>query len=400
MRRICRVGLLWWNRSGRQGLGQVRDGRFCLTHRHFPISPFAKYGQMYNIRELAVPSASGGMPLTGTTPVRIQLSTRTTPARLDPFTYSSPTTVAHLAHKVFSALVHKRFIDLPVTRFRSSTINRTFLALKLRDRSARDFDNESLLPFCPLFLVARLCDMLDDPMSLSTGAGRKRPAKQARGARAVADRTPPVGAGSKPSAKRSHRVYVIADPNEEEAPDASTSSPPPPLQGTSFHLPDGASRERPAKPPRRFYVIANPNEEHPDVSTPSFPPPPFQDTSLQFPGKPRPSPIYVDNRRQMYQPRFNPSDRTLSSPSTPTSSPAIESIPLSSTPGQKTVPSIDPAQGTDRGSSQNPLISRTDNFVKKILAPFSHVRGKSGGNNVPPTTGSVRSLFSLSTRYV
>ena len=397
-----------------------------------------------------MPSASGGMPLAGTTPVRIQLSTRTTPARLDPFTYSSTTTVAHLAHKVFSALVHKRFIDLPVTRLRSShasTINRTFLALKLRDRSARDFDNESLLPFCPLFLVARLCDMLDDPMSLSTGAGRKRPAKQARGARAVADRTLPVGAGSKPSAKRSHRVYVIADPNEEEAPDASTSSPPPPLQGTSFrlpdsasrerpakpprrfyvianpneehpdastpsfspppplqgtsfHLPDGASRERPAKPPRRFYVIANPNEEHPDVSTPSFPPPPFQDTSLQFPGKPRPSPIYVDNRRQMYQPRFNPSDRTLSSPSTPTSSPAIESIPLSSTPGQKTVPSIDPAQGTDRGSSQNPLISRTDNFVKKILAPFSHVRGKSGGNNVPPTTRSVRSLFSLSTRYV
>ena len=119
----------------------------------------------------------------------------------------------------------------------------------------------------------------------------------------------------------------------------------------SIYLPAGASHKRPAKP-LRVYTIANPNEEpYPDASTPSFyPPPPLQDTSLQFPEMP-------------------------------------------SKPGLKSIPLINPAQGTDRGNSQNPLISRTDNFVKKITAPFSHVRRKPVGNNVPPTTESVLAVY-------
>ena len=160
--------------------------------------------------------------------------------------------------------------------------------------------------------------------------------------------------------------------------------------------PVGPSRRRPA---RRFFVVTNPNEEAHDSSTPSFyQPPPLQNSSLQFPEKPtpsppQPSPINTDNLKQKYQPRYNPSDRTLSSPSTPTSSPALESTPPPSTPGQKSIPSIDLAQGSDRDNSQNTLISRTDNFVKKITAPFSHVRRKSSGNNVPPATGSVRAVY-------
>ena len=160
-------------------------------------------------------------------------------------------------------------------------------------------------------------------------------------------------------------------------------------------LPAGPGRKR---PPRRFFVVANPNEETVDTSTPSFYPlPPLPNPSLQHPdkptpGPPQPSPINTDNLKQKYQPRYNPSDRTLSSPSTPTSSPALESTPPPSTPGQKSIPSIELAQGSDRDNSQNPLISRTDNFVKKITAPFSHVRRKSSGTNVPPMAGSVRAV--------
>lgn len=161
-------------------------------------------------------------------------------------------------------------------------------------------------------------------------------------------------------------------------------------------LPVGAGRKRPTKPIRRVYVVANPNEETAGTPTPPFyPPPPLPNTVLQYPGKatpspPQPSPINTDNLKQKYQTRYNTSDRGLSSPSTPTSSPALESTPPPSTPGQKSIPSIDLAQGSDRDNSQNPLISRTDNFVKKIIAPFSHARRISSGNNVPQTTGSVR----------
>ena len=160
-----------------------------------------------------------------------------------------------------------------------------------------------------------------------------------------------------------------------------------------------AGRKRPAKPIRRVYVVANPNEETAGTSTrPFYPPPPLPNTSPQYQDKPtpcppQPSPINTDLLKRGYQPRYNPSDRTLSSPSTPTSSPALESTPPPSTPGQKSIPSIDLAQGSDRDNSQTPLISRTDNFVRKITAPFTHVRRKSSGNNVPPTTGSVRAAF-------
>lgn len=160
-------------------------------------------------------------------------------------------------------------------------------------------------------------------------------------------------------------------------------------------LPAGPGRKRPA---RRFFVVANPNEETVDKSTPTFNPlPPLPNTSFQHPDRPTPSPphptpINTDNLKQKYQPRYNTSDRTLSSPSTPTSSPALESTPPPSTPGQKSIPSIELAHGSDRDNSQNHLISRTDNFVKKITAPFSHVRRKSSGNNVPSTTGTVRAV--------
>lgn len=161
-------------------------------------------------------------------------------------------------------------------------------------------------------------------------------------------------------------------------------------------LPTSAGRKRFA--PRRFYIIANPNEETADASTSSFNPlPPLPTTPIQHPDKPtpsppQPSPINTDNLKQKYQPRYNPSDRTLSSPSTPTSSPALESTPPPSTPGQKSIPSIDLAQGSDRDNGQTPLISRTDNFVKKITAPFSHARRKSSGNNVQSAIGSVRAI--------
>jgi len=164
-------------------------------------------------------------------------------------------------------------------------------------------------------------------------------------------------------------------------------------------LPASTSRKRPAKPIRRVYVVANPNEETAGASTQSFyPPQPLPNTHLQHQDRPapsplQPSPINTDNLKQKYQPRYNPSDRTLSSPSTPTSSPALESTPPPSTPGQKSIPSIDLAQGSDRDNSQNSLISRTDNFVKKITAPFNHARRKSSGNNAPPTTGSVRAVY-------
>jgi hypothetical protein len=162
-------------------------------------------------------------------------------------------------------------------------------------------------------------------------------------------------------------------------------------------LPSPAGRKRPPK--RVYYVVANPNEETAGASTPPFyppPPPPLSNTSLQYqdrpaPSPPQPTPINTDILKQKHHPRYNHSDRTLSSPSTPTSSPALESTPPPSTPGQKSIPSIDLAQGSDRDNSQNPPISRTDNFVKKITAPFSHVRRKSSGN-VPPTAGSVRAV--------
>jgi len=164
--------------------------------------------------------------------------------------------------------------------------------------------------------------------------------------------------------------------------------------------PGGTSRKRIHKQIRRVYVVANPNEETPDTPTPPFyPPPPLPGPSSPYQGKPmhsppQPSPINTDILKQRHQPRYNSSDRTLSSPSTPTSSPALESTPPPSTPGQKSIPSIDLAQGSDRDNSQNPLISRTDNFVKKITAPFnlSHVRRKSSGNNALPTTGNVRAF--------
>jgi len=162
-------------------------------------------------------------------------------------------------------------------------------------------------------------------------------------------------------------------------------------------LPTGPGRKRPTKPIRRVYVIANPNEETVGGSTPLFyHPPPLPNTPSQYQGRPapsppQPSPINTDNLKQKYQTRYN-SDRTLSSPSTPTSSPALESTPPPSTPGQKSGPSIDLAQGSDRDNSQNPLISRTDNFVKKITAPFNHARRKSSGNNAPPMTGTVRAV--------
>lgn len=154
-----------------------------------------------------------------------------------------------------------------------------------------------------------------------------------------------------------------------------------------------SARPGPKRPTRRFFVITNPNEEPVDPSTPPFyPPPPLPSTSRQHPDKPtpsppQPSPINTDNLQQKYPQRYNPSDRTLSSPSTSTSSPAHESTPPPSTPGQ-----IELAQGSDRDNCQNHLISRTDNFVKKITAPFSHVRRKSSGTNVPPMAGSVRAV--------
>jgi len=164
-------------------------------------------------------------------------------------------------------------------------------------------------------------------------------------------------------------------------------------------LPSALGRKRLPKQPRRVYVVVNPNEETARASTPPFyPPPPLPNPSFQYqdrpaPSPPQPSPINTDILKQKHQPRYNPSDRTLSSPSTPTSSPALESTPPPSTPGQKSIPSIDLAQGSDRDNSQNPLISRTDNFVKKITAPFNH-RRKSSSNNVPQTTGSVRAFSS------
>ena len=152
----------------------------------------------------------------------------------------------------------------------------------------------------------------------------------------------------------------------------------------------GAGRKRPQ--PRRVLVITNPNDEAADSSTRSFLPlPPLPNAPLHHldkptPSPPQPSPIKTDNLKQKYQPRSNPSDRTLSSPSTPTSSPALESTPPPSTPGQKSIPSIDLAQSSDR---DNFLISRTDNPVKQITA-LTHVRRKSSGNNLQPAAGSVR----------
>ena len=169
------------------------------------------------------------------------------------------------------------------------------------------------------------------------------------------------------------------------------------MMDDSKSLPAGAGRKRFAKPSRRVYVIANPNEESAAAPTPPFyppPPPPLPNASLQSqdratPCPPQPTPINTDNLKQKYQQRYNHSDRTISSPSTPTSSPAIESTPPPSTPGQKSIPSIDLAQGSDRDNCQN-FASRTDSFVKKITAPFNHARRKSSGNNVPPAAGSVR----------
>ena len=164
-------------------------------------------------------------------------------------------------------------------------------------------------------------------------------------------------------------------------------------------LPVGPSRKRLPKPMRRVYVVANPNEEGAGASTPQpYTPPPLLNTPSQYQDRPaqsppHPSPINTDILKQKYQTRSNPSDRTLSSPSTPTSSPALESTPPPSTPGQKSIPSIDLAQGSDRDTSQNALISRTDNFVKKITAPFTHARRKSSGNNAPPMTGNVRAVY-------
>ena len=162
-------------------------------------------------------------------------------------------------------------------------------------------------------------------------------------------------------------------------------------------LPAGGSRKRVYKPIRRVYVVANPNEETAGPSTPPFySPPPLPNASMQYhdrqgPSPPQPSPINTDILKQKHQPRYN-SDLALSSPST-TSSPALESTPPPSTPGQKSIPSIDLAQGSDRDNCQNPLISRTDNFVKKITAPFNHVRRRSSGNNVPPAAGCVRTVY-------
>lgn len=161
--------------------------------------------------------------------------------------------------------------------------------------------------------------------------------------------------------------------------------------------PTSTGRKRPFKPIRRVYVVVNPNEETAGTSTPPFYSTPPLPSTLQHQDKPapcppQPSPINTNVPKQKHQPRYNTSDRTVSSPSTPTSSPALESTPPPSTPGQKSIPSIDLAPGSDRDNSQNPLISRTDNFVKKIIAPFSHVRRGSSGNVPPTTTGSVRAV--------
>lgn len=138
--------------------------------------------------------------------------------------------------------------------------------------------------------------------------------------------------------------------------------------------------------PRRIYVVVNPNEEgDEDVPVPKQPfyaPPPLPTPQSQLDdrlhsGPPHPGPINTDNLKQKY-PHYNTSDRTLSSPSTPTSSPAVESTPPPSTPGQKSVPSIDLTQGSDRSDGSQPHIAgRAETLVRRITAPFSHARRKS-----------------------
>lgn len=143
--------------------------------------------------------------------------------------------------------------------------------------------------------------------------------------------------------------------------------------------------------PRRIYVVVNPNEDGDDdipVQKQQFyPPPPLPNPQTQledklYSGPPHPGPINTDNLKQKY-PHYNTSDRTLSSPSTPASSPAVESTPPPSTPGQKSVPSIDLTQGSDRSDGSQPHVAgRAETLVRRITAPFSHARRKSSTNVV------------------
>lgn len=161
----------------------------------------------------------------------------------------------------------------------------------------------------------------------------------------------------------------------------------------SKSLPTGAGRKCPAKSSRRVYVIANPDGGSTDPHTRSFCPlPPLPNASPQsqdraIPNPPQPSPINADDLGKKYQLWYILSDLALSSPSTPTNSPALEPAHPPSTPGRRSIPSINFAQG---GDLRNPSISHADNFVEKVTAPFNHVRRGSSGNNVPPATGSVR----------
>jgi hypothetical protein len=162
---------------------------------------------------------------------------------------------------------------------------------------------------------------------------------------------------------------------------------------------NNARKRNPKQTTRRIYVVVNPNEDD-DANGPRqlpYVPPPLPNPQTYnevdvVRSAPHPGPINTDNLKQKYHPYYNAGDRSLSSPSTPASSPAVESTPPPGTPAQKSVLSVDLMQGSDRSDGSHPAITgRAESIVKKMPAPFGHVRRKSSGQSTSGT-GSVRSL--------
>ena len=105
---------------------------------------------------------------------------------------------------------------------------------------------------------------------------------------------------------------------------------------------------------------------------------PFRHPDKSAPGVPQHNPPKSDSLKQQYYPRYNSSDRSLFSSSSPTGPSILDSTPSPGTLRQRGIPPIGLTQSSSRDSPQNPSISHTDNFVQNDTTPFSRVQRKSG----------------------
>ena len=108
------------------------------------------------------------------------------------------------------------------------------------------------------------------------------------------------------------------------------------------------------------------------------------------PSPPQPSPINTDNLKQKYQPRYNPSDRTLSSPSTPTSSPASRDgskRPLIVIPAKRALRGCIPAY-TKSGFLPYSTYRRIDIIILSIFADLFLGTSPQGLSSLPQNASS------------